>query len=76
MVMGILPVKRFKLWQNTTPEYIEILHECHTIHKKEKFIKVLSWESENCWVVCNVKCGSYEPDSRLCIDDYYENKSW
>ena len=70
------PACKFKLWQNTTPEYIEILHECHTYTQKGRIYKVLSWESENCWVVCNVKCGSYEPDSRLCIDDYYENKSW
>ena len=70
------PACKFKLWENTTPEYIEILHEDITYTKKGRTYKVLSWESQNCWVVCNVKCGSYEPDSRLCIDTYYKNKSW
>lgn len=70
------PACKFKLWQNTISEYIEILHEHYTYTQKGRTYKVLSWESQNCWVVCNVKCGSYEPDSRLCIDAYYKNKSW
>lgn len=70
------PACKFKLWKNTTPEYIEILHEYSSYTKKGRTYKVLSWESQNCWVVCNVKCTGFELGSRLCVDGYYENKSW
>ena len=70
------PACKFKLWENTTPEYIEILHEDSTYTKKGRIYKVLSWKDKNCWVVCNVKCGNYEPGEQLCIDTYFENKSW
>lgn len=70
------PACKFKLWENTTPEYIEILQENCTYTQKGRIYKVLSWGSNNCWVVCNVKCGGYDPGSKLCIDEFWENKSW
>ena len=51
------PACKFKLWQNTTPEYIEIPTQCHTYTQKEEFIKVLSWESENFFGLFVMLCG-------------------
>lgn len=58
---------------NVIPEYVECLEEDATYNIKNRIYKVISWKENSVWVICNLRCGGYNPGDNLCNNDWFKN---